>query len=74
MESVLAFSGMNTALIFYDPRCPVFESIKSNGRFGMLDTGIDATVHVMAAGHALTTQENQMLKQKPVMISPIDIG
>lgn len=74
MESVLASSEMNSALIYFDPRCPVFARIRSSGHFGMLDAGIDAKVHVMAAGYALTMQEDQMLKQKPVIISSMDIG
>lgn len=74
MDSVLAMSNLNSAVIFHDPRSAVFARIRESGRFGILNSGIDATVHVMAAIPGLTLQQQQALRNKPVLISPMDVG
>lgn len=74
MESILASSKLNSAVIFHDPRSPVFARIRESGRFGILDPGIDARAHVMAARPGLSEEQDQALRNKPVMISPMDVG
>lgn len=74
MESVLASAKLNSALIFHDPRSTVFGRIIESGDFGMLDSGIDAKVHIMAASVGLTDDRDQALRHRPVVISPMDIG
>lgn len=74
IESILASQKLNNALIFHDPRSAVFRRIEESGRFGILNSGIDAEVHIMAKTRGFQEQQKRLLRQKPVMISPMDIG
>jgi GNAT superfamily N-acetyltransferase len=74
MESVLAATKVYSAVIFHDPRSATFERISDSGRFGLLNSGIDTKVHVMASTFGFTKGQEQALRNRPMMISPLDIG
>lgn len=74
MESVLARYRVGSAMIFYDPRSPVFQRIARAGSFGMLNSGVEITVHVMGSLIGFSAIEKQRFKHRPVVLSPMDIG
>ncbi len=74
MESALAYHRVGSAIIFYDPRSPVFQRIAAAGNFGVLQSGVGARVHITASWLGLSTTDAKQLEEKPVVLSPLDIG
>ena len=74
MESVLSHHRVGSAMILHDPRSPVFRRLERSGAFGFLNSGVNATVHVMAEKSRLILADEQHLKDHPIVISPLDIG
>lgn len=74
VEALLARSGMTLAMAFQDPRSPVSQRMRSHGRFGILNSGVAAQVHVMAALEGFTDEQRAQCRQSPLCISPLDIG
>ena len=74
IEALLARSGMNLAMVFQDPRSPVGQRIHASGRFGILNAGVGARVHVMAALEGFTEDQRIRLRRSPLCLSPLDIG
>ena len=73
-EALLARVGVTLAMAFQDTRSPVYQRIARCGSFGILNSGVDARVYVMAALEGFTSAQRAECLQMPLCISPMDIG
>lgn len=73
LESVLAWHGLKTAVMFWDPSSPVYRTLAESGRFGFLDALTQTHVAVLGRFRGFSDEEIERFCERPKVISPIDL-
>ena len=74
IEALLSRAGVNLAMMFQDSRSSVYQRIARHGGFGILNSGVDTRVYVMAVLEGFTNAQREECQRMPLCISPMDIG
>lgn len=73
VQALLARNHLHAGVAFMDKRSPVHRRIAAAGKFGLLNAGLGATLHVIADFNAVPEEEIAELRRRPLCISPMDV-
>jgi hypothetical protein len=73
MEALLARWHLHAGVAFMDKRSPLGRRVAAGGKFGLLNAGLGATLHVIADFNAVPEEEIAELRRRPLCISPMDV-
>ena len=73
VEALLAREHLHAGVAFMDKRSPVYQRLAAAGKFGLLNAGLGATLHVIADFNAVPEEEIAELRRRPLCISPMDV-
>jgi hypothetical protein len=59
-------------MIYMDKRSPIYQRLKTSGKFGIFNAMVDVPVHVMAFLKGFTDKEIVEIERKPLFISMMD--
>jgi len=72
IEAVLAKHHLNFGMIYLDRRSPIYQRLKTAGKFGVINALVTVPVHVMAYLKGFTAKELAEIRRQPLFMSMLD--